>query len=843
MLWQNNIMPFKILGPAEIAGTELADIGLTSQPLPFEPFFVDVRNGGRLDLTIQNETIPDHDRVAASTQRSFFMRTQASGGMLNLEMDSNKATNGYRFDQGGASTFNLFRDGSASGTVQGVLQTNGNRGGNVNPNLDPPVVQTNGTITLSNTDPVLPSITIPPPSILDPADEGVPIQTASTFENKSNFLNTPLTNPQFSRHKTASAKAGGMRSADFANPYANVARPEEVVATAEEFSANAEVFVATQKESFAKTEGIVAKPYADVAEQRVDVTKVPAVVAKAPALLAILSSAATKLGEMISPTATAQEAKGQTLVPESGETVTKSLGTLPGGESIVVKFRATVDNGPYASGVNNITNTATISGSNFTSVNTNTTSIALDAAPDLSVTKTEGGGTTQPGVAAVYTLSYSNVTSVNGQNAVGVQLSETVPANTTFNAAASLPSVWSCPNGSVGGTVCTLNVGAVNAAANGSATFAVNVLAALPAGVIQISNSSTIAESPNANGTDPTPANNTGSDTTNIIGNWLGTTNTDWNVAANWSNGVVPPVGNNVSVPTSGNIPTVTSVDVTLNNMVLNGQNASIGTGRTITVNGSVVLGANTVSGLGTLSLAAATTITRTTGQVNSTLQKNFGGPVAFTFPVGTTAQYSPVDVNVTAGAGQLTVRANTGLAPATPAPLNAATTLQRYWTLNGSGITSNITFNYLQTDVAGNEAAYNIIRVPNAGSPVTRFAPNGTTRILNTAANFFSLTGMQVYSHWTAGEPLAPTASNAVVSGRVLNREGRGVSSAQMTIVDGNGNTAYAMTNPFGYYRFVNIQAGQTYIVSAGSKRHVFASRVVSVGDDVADLDFVAEP
>ncbi|MGH8596105.1 MAG: hypothetical protein ACREXT_05555, partial [Gammaproteobacteria bacterium] len=310
-----------------------------------------------------------------------------------------------------------------------------------------------------------------------------------------------------------------------------------------------------------------------------------------------------KLGDMISPTVTAQGQRppkdgAQNVAPESGETVTKTLGTLPAGESITVKFRATVDNGPYASGVNAITNTANVTAAGGINVNSNTSSINLDAAPDLVVTKTEGGGTTQPGVAAVYTLSYSNTTAANGQNAANVVLTETVPANTTFNAAASLPSVWSCANGSAAGTSCTINIGAVNAgAAAGTATFAVNVLAALPAGVTQVSNTSSIAENPNVNGTDRVPANNTGPDTTNIIGNWLGTTNTDWFAATNWSNGVVPPTGNNVSIPTTGNVPTVTGSDVTLNNMVLNGQNASIGTGRTITVNGAVTLGANNILG------------------------------------------------------------------------------------------------------------------------------------------------------------------------------------------------------------------------------------------------------
>jgi hypothetical protein len=156
--WKDNIMPFKNLGPAEIDGTELEAMGLTSQPLPFESFFVDVRNNGFLDLTIQNETVPDHDRPNnSSSDNSFHIRTQMSGGTLNLEMDNNKATNGYQFQHSGG-TFRLFKDLSSAATVQTVLQDNGNRGGTVNPNTNPPVVNVSGTITLSLIDPVLPSI-------------------------------------------------------------------------------------------------------------------------------------------------------------------------------------------------------------------------------------------------------------------------------------------------------------------------------------------------------------------------------------------------------------------------------------------------------------------------------------------------------------------------------------------------------------------------------------------------------------------------------------------------------------------------------------------------------------
>ncbi len=165
---------------------------------------------------------------------------------------------------------------------------------------------------------------------------------------------------------------------------------------------------------------------------------------------------------------------------------------------------------------------------------------------------------------------------------------------------------------------------------------------------------------------------------------------------------------------------------------------------------------------------------------------------------------------------------------------------MQRYWTLSGNGITSNITFNYLNGDVPGppnNENIWNVIRVVG-GTSAIRY-PAGPSVILNAAANTFTLNGVQVYSDWTAGEPLAPTAGNAAVSGRVLNRDGRGLSGSVVSISDGQGNIRYATTNPFGYYRFVEISVGQTYVISVRDKRFQFAAKVVNLGDDLAGVDF----
>ncbi len=85
----------------------------------------------------------------------------------------------------------------------------------------------------------------------------------------------------------------------------------------------------------------------------------------------------------------------------------------------------------------------------------------------------------------------------------------------------------------------------------------------------------------------------------------------------------------------------------------------------------------------------------------------------------------------------------------------------------------------------------------------------------------------------------LAPTAANVSISGRVIVDNGAGLRNAIVTLVKANGETVSARTATFGAYRFDNIEAGQTVIVSVRSKSYQFAPQVVSVSDDLADLNF----
>jgi hypothetical protein len=87
----------------------------------------------------------------------------------------------------------------------------------------------------------------------------------------------------------------------------------------------------------------------------------------------------------------------------------------------------------------------------------------------------------------------------------------------------------------------------------------------------------------------------------------------------------------------------------------------------------------------------------------------------------------------------------------------------------------------------------------------------------------------------------VTPSAANVTVSGRVSTEGGRGISNARVTLTDSNGGTRTAITGTFGYYRFDEVESGQTYVISVISKRYQFSPRVISVTDEIAGLDFTA--
>ena len=202
----------------------------------------------------------------------------------------------------------------------------------------------------------------------------------------------------------------------------------------------------------------------------------------------------------------------------AGTVCTLPIGNLAGGASGATTFAVNVLS-VVPAGMSQLANSASVSASGGTSANASDTT-PVSSTPGLSLTKSDNGATATPGGTISYQLGYANTGNIN---LTAVTLSETVPANTTFNAGASVGS-WSCPDTSPAGTVCTLSIGALAGGGSGSVVFAVNVVASLPVGVTQVSNSATVSDSSTqATATDTTPLN---------INSALSLTKSDGNISA-----------------------------------------------------------------------------------------------------------------------------------------------------------------------------------------------------------------------------------------------------------------------------------------------------------------------
>jgi len=62
------------------------------------------------------------------------------------------------------------------------------------------------------------------------------------------------------------------------------------------------------------------------------------------------------------------------------------------------------------------------------------------------------------------------------------------------------------------------------------------------------------------------------------------------------------------------------------------------------------------------------------------------------------------------------------------------------------------------------------------------------------------------------------------------------------ITITDSSGAIRTTSTTTFGYYRFDDVQAGETYIISARGKRFTFTqpSQILNANEDINDINFI---
>jgi hypothetical protein len=301
-----------------------------------------------------------------------------------------------------------------------------------------------------------------------------------------------------------------------------------------------------------------------------------------------------------------------------------------------------------------------------------------------------------------------------------------------------------------------------------------------------------------------------------------GTNGATMNVSGNWTNnGTFTPNNNIVNFNGNNNTQTIGGLSSTsFDNMTsTHTGTGGITLGIDATVNTLLTLtSGNITTGLNTLNIGAAGSITRTSGHVIGALKK-FSVPATFTFHVGTASGYTPMALSNVTGGGDLSVMTNTPQQPL----LNAATSLHEYWTLTQTGtLSGDMTFSYLAADVFGNEALYRIWRVnaptavtfenaatcPASGSPCVN--PGTHTAILNGVGTF--AVGPTFITDWTVGQNVT-SAANGTVLGRITTPNGDPVAGAVVNL--SGTQTRKTITDAQGNYRFDGVETTGFYTVT----------------------------
>jgi uncharacterized repeat protein (TIGR01451 family) len=171
--------------------------------------------------------------------------------------------------------------------------------------------------------------------------------------------------------------------------------------------------------------------------------------------------------------------------------------------------------------------------------------------------------------------------------------------------------------------------------------------------------------------------------------------------------------------------------------------------GTTTLTNGRVVTGVNTFFAQGT--------VTRTAGYIDGNLRKPFAAAASANFELGTANGYTPVTFNVTAGTFPTAVTV-AAVQSASPGVQPLGKVLNRYWKFSATGVTADITLNYLDpADIPGTVTEANLHFLRHESANVHDYSDQGGT--VNTAANTATVTGVSSFSDWTLGEAGADVA------------------------------------------------------------------------------------
>lgn len=197
-------------------------------------------------------------------------------------------------------------------------------------------------------------------------------------------------------------------------------------------------------------------------------------------------------------------------------------------------------------------------------------------------------------------------------------------------------------------------------------------------------------------------------------------------------------------------------------------------------------------------------------------------------------------------GAVEQSITFNQSSLPNTSASLtyNQTLTVTRQGSFTGPSYTKDTNeslapFTFEIVPIAGQQLPPGLTLNPNGqitGQATTQGTYTFTVKATDTADG---ISGVQQF----VIQVFPPTAAMASVSGRVLNPEGIGLVNAKVILTDSVGNSRVVTTSSLGYYKFDEVEVGQSYILSVTSKRYLFIPQFLKVTGETADLILLAQP
>ncbi len=122
----------------------------------------------------------------------------------------------------------------------------------------------------------------------------------------------------------------------------------------------------------------------------------------------------------------------------------------------------------------------------------------------------------------------------------------------------------------------------------------------------------------------------------------------------------------------------------------------------------------------------------------------------------------------------------------------------------------------------------------------VMRFSGVSTLFTINLTTGAATQIGPVAGGPFVEGIAVGPCTATAIVDGKVLTSDGRGLRNATVSLTDSHGVVRTATTSSFGLCSFDNVATGETYTIRILSRLYRFPPQTVQVNGNLTLPDFV---